>query len=511
MSSDDDAKFITLGPFLLDRLGRQVSRGGEKIALGGRAFDVLWALALAGGEAVTKEELLRQGWPGQTVDENNLQVQISGLRRALGDAVITTVPGRGYRLAVIPHTPRTLASDAIAGKPSVAVLPFANLSRRAGQEVMADGITDDLITELSRYHSFFVIARSTSFFYRGYAVDIRHVAKELGARYILTGTVRREVSRLRVTAQLTDAETANNLWAGKFDRPVRDIFAVQDEIIGAVGSAIRPTVDAAELRRALRKPPESLGAWEAYQRGLWHLLSHRLEELSAARVFFNRAIEIDQGLSAAYAGLASLYIVESGYFGLRPFEEGAILAANEARKAIALNPNDADAHAALAFALSNQRDYETAAEHIRHALDASPSCSAAYQVRGMNLLFSEEPSKAREDLVLARRLDPRGVHSVTTISVQIGMSHYFEHDYDQAAEILRRTIADNESNPMAYRWLAAALGQLGLTEEARRALDRAMSGWPDSFDRYTRKRAPWFRPHVFEHMLDGLRKAGWQP
>jgi adenylate cyclase len=112
---------------------------------------------------------------------------------------------------------------------------------------------------------------------------------------------------------------------------------------------------------------------------------------------------------------------------------------------------------------------------------------------------------------LARRLDPRGVHSVTTIPVQIGMSHYFEHAYDQAAEALRRTIADNESNPMAYRWLAAALGQLGLMEEARLALDRAMSGWPDSFDRYTRKRAPWFRPHVFEHMLDGLRKAGWQP
>jgi adenylate cyclase len=393
------------------------------------------------------------------------------------------------------------------GKPSIAVLSFTNMSADPEQEYFSDGVADDIITELSRIRSFFVIARNSSFTYKGRAIDIRQVARELGVRYVLEGGVRRNSERLRVTAQLVDAETGSHLWADRYERPLADLFALQDEIAAAVAKAIRPAIATAELRRALRKPPESLDAWDAYQKGLWHLLGQKAEDIPSARKYFARSLELDPTLASAHTSLAWLYIMEGGAFGLLPFEEASRLAAEEARKAVAADPDDADAHAMLAFALSNLRDFRSVANHIEQALAISPSCAGAYHVRGMNLLFSGHPSEARSDLAVAIQLDP---HRAQFFLLQVGMSHYFEGDYATAVAVLQGMISDNPSNPPAYRWLAASLAQLGRAEEASQALDMAKTSWPDSFRRYTEERAPWFRPEDFEHMLDGLRKAGWE-
>ena len=499
---------VAFGPFRLDRRGRSLTRAGAEITLGRRAFDVLCVLAAAGGEAVSKDALLDQVWPGLTVEENNLQVQISALRKTLGDGMIATIPGRGYRLIMVPSGGR-LPSDATAGKPSIAVLPFTNMSGDIEQEYFADGVADDIITELARVRSLFVIARNSSFAYRGRAVDVRQIASELNVRYILEGSVRRGADRLRITAQLVDAETGSHLWANRYDLPLQDLFALQDEITLAVAKAISPAVAEAEQRRALRKPPENLDAWEAYQRGLWHVQKYTVDDIAPARELFNRAIQLDPTLASAHVELARLYIIESGSYGLRPFEEAALLEAEQARIAVKLDPNDANAHAMLAFALHNCQEIDAALDHVETALSISPSCATAHQTRGYILNFSGHPTEGRESFLLAIQHDPRGMK--VPISSNIGMTYYFERDYQKAADSFRRTLADNPTDPQALRWFAAALGQLGRTDEASAALSEAFAKAPDAFERWTRQRPPWYRrPEDYEHMLDGLRKAGWQ-
>jgi TolB-like protein len=258
---------VVIGQFRLDRLNRRLTHAGASVSLGGRALDVLEVLAAGAGETVGKHTLLDQVWPGLTVEENTLQVHISALRKVLGQGAIITVPGRGYRLvmAAPDETP-----DSSAGQPSIAVLPFANLSGDIEQEYFADGIAEDIITELSRLPWLSVIARSSSFAYKGRALDIRQLGRDLAVRYVLEGSVRRSSDRLRVTAQLIDAGNGAHIWAERYDRTVTDLFAVQDEITEAVVIAIGGRVTDIERQRALRRPPASLSAWAAYQRGLWH-------------------------------------------------------------------------------------------------------------------------------------------------------------------------------------------------------------------------------------------------
>jgi adenylate cyclase len=497
---------VAFGPFRLDRRGRSLTRAGTEVSLGRRAFDLLCVLAAAGGEAVSKDVLLDQVWPGLTVEENNLQVQISALRKALGDGMIATIPGRGYRLTMMPSDGKP-SPDTTAGKPSIAVLPFTNMSGDIEQEYFADGVADDIITELARVRSLFVIARNSSFAYKGRVVDVRQIASELGVRYILEGRVRRGADRLRISAQLIDAETGNHVWVDRFDRPVQDLFALQDEIASTVARAISPAIATAELRRAMRKPPGSLDAWEAYQRGLSHLLTQKSEEIPRAREHFLAALTADPTLSGAYTGLAWLHIMESGAYGLAPFEGSSRMAAEQARKAVAADPNDPYAHAMLAFALSNLQNWKGVADHVERALAISPSCATAYHVRGMNRVFSGHPSEGRSDLFLALQFDP---HRSGLPLIQVAVSYYMQHNYEKAVEVLNGMVADHPSHPLANMRLAASLGQLGRKEEARRTLEIAMTLTPESFRRYTEARPPWLRPEDHEHMLDGLRKAGWQ-
>jgi adenylate cyclase len=195
-------------------------------------------------------------------------------------------------------------------KPSIAVLAFTNMSGDPAQEYFSDGIADDIITELSRNRSLLVIARGSSFTYKGRAIDVKRIARGLGVRYVLEGSVRRSAGRVRVTAQLIDAETGNHIWAERFDSALEDVFTVQDEITAAVVTAIVPAVADAELRRVLRKPPDSLGAWEAYQRGLWHYAKANATDNERAKEFLERAVALDPACSAPYAALARAYLDE---------------------------------------------------------------------------------------------------------------------------------------------------------------------------------------------------------
>jgi adenylate cyclase len=394
-------------------------------------------------------------------------------------------------------------------KPSIAVLAFANMSGDPEQEYFSDGIADDIITELSRIRWLFVIARNSSFAYKGNATDVKRIGRELGVRYVLEGSVRRGGQRIRVNAQLIDAETGNHIWADRYDRDLTDFFAVQDELTLAVTIAIGPAVADAERRRALRKLPSNLGAWETYQRGMWHLSRVRSEDVPRARELFNRALELDPALAAAHTGLGSLFLREGTMFASRPLLEALRLSGEEAQKALELDPNDAEAHGLRAEATGHRGDYTGSFHHVERALLVNPNCAMAHHIKGWLQIFTGQPAEGRGAILYGIRLDPRRA-SYPFVRSHLVMSYYIEGDYETTVAEAERVIADRPDHPYAYRWLAAALGQLGRSNEARAALDKALAIARDAFRLYVEQRVPWMSQAVYEHMLDGLRKAGWR-
>ena len=397
----------------------------------------------------------------------------------------------------------------IVGKPSIAVLAFTNMSGDVDQEYFSDGIADDIITELSHSHSLFVIARNSSFTYKGRAVDVKLAAHELGVRYVVEGSVRRSDGRIRVTAQLIDAETGSHIWAERYDRKDAEMFAIQDEITTAVVTAIHPAIADAELRRVLRKPPENLGAWDAYQRGLWHLAKNNSPDNEQAIDFFQRAIARDVTFTSAYVSLVAAYLDSGFTFTVRERGEARRFAEIWSRKAAEIDPQDAEVQVSLsAIALMFGR-WDEARECASLALSLNPYSPRANFVYGSSLIFNGQPVEGRKALLTGLRLNPNDPRTGGKLN-EVAISYYFERDYAGTVEAARRAIARFPENPLPYRWLAAALGQIGRSEEARDALHRTMSISPKAFDNYVLSRVPWHRPEDYEHMLEGLRKAGWQ-
>jgi adenylate cyclase len=392
-------------------------------------------------------------------------------------------------------------------KPSIAVLAFANMSGDPEQEYFSDGIAEDIITELSRNRLLFVIARNSSFTYKGHAVDTRQIARELGVRYLVEGSVRRDGNRIRITAQLIDAGIGSHIWAERYDRDVADIFAVQDEITLAIVASLGPAISQAEQQRAMQRPPDSLSAWEAYQRALTHWSTG--EGYAAAREFLERAVALDPRFAPPHAALASGYLSEAS-LGFRPLQDGVRLAEAEARTALRLDPESAIAHAVLAWVFGFQGDRVSALEEAEAAIALNPNDPQGHMIKGRILVFSGQHAEARASLATALRLDPRGP---TTSGVMMHrlIGSYLEGDYVASEAMARRTIRTYPQLPRPYAWLAATLGQLGRADEARTALDKAIAASPSYFGFITRSRPPYYhRVEDHEHLLDGLRKAGWQ-
>jgi adenylate cyclase len=433
----------------------------------------------------------------------------------LGEQTLKNIarPLRVYRVLVAGSAKyASQPSLALPDKPSVAVLPFTNMSGDPEQEYFADGIAEDIITALSRYPSLFVIARSSSFAFKGRAVDVKQVGHELGVRYVLEGGVRRAGNRIRISAQLVDADTGNHIWAERYDRDLADIFALQDEITEAVTIAVAPAIRDAELRRAVRKPTGNLDAWAAYQRGLWHLFKNNPDDNILAQGFFQQAIDLDPTFAGGYRGLALAFLQEASRPRTASAPDRRNSAESLARQAIALDGADAEAHATLSNALRGRGDYDGALAEAERALALNPNLASAHGVFGATLIFSGHPREGLVALERSIRLDPHAAdlaaqgYRLNTLA----LGHYFCGEYEAAVEAAKRAIRSDPNYPNAYRWLAAALGQLGRSAEAKEALEKAMAVGPVSFDMYVRQRVPWHRPEDYAHMLEGLRKAGWQ-
>src|SRR5882724_3621129 len=293
---------IHFGRFCLDLAQGGLLRDGKPVPLGNRALEILIVLASAKGEIVTKDELMAQVWPGRVVEENNIQVHVSALRKALDDgnatgSCVMTVPGRGYRLVGTPWAVSVDQAAAVpvskaAERPSIAVLAFQNMSDDPDQDHLTDGIVEEIITGLSRFQGLTVVARNSSFAYRGRAIDVRQIGRELGVRYVLEGSVRKAAGKVRIIGQLIDAATGMHLWADRFEGDLSDIFALQDRMTESVVSAIHPKLIQIEIDLAARRP-NNLSAYDLGRRALPHLYSWTRGGSAEALRLVSRALEID--------------------------------------------------------------------------------------------------------------------------------------------------------------------------------------------------------------------------
>jgi adenylate cyclase len=409
-------------------------------------------------------------------------------------------PVRVYRVPIGRSAPTERPALALPDKPSIAVLPFQNMSGDPEQEYFADGMVEDIITELSRIRWLFVIARNSTFAYKGQAVDVKQVARELGVRYVLEGSVRKGGNRVRVTAQLIDAASGAHVWAERYDRDLSDIFAVQDEITASVAGVIEPALAEAEQQRVLRKPPERLDAWEAYQRGLWHFNKYGPEENQTAQTFFRRAIALDPNFAPGHYGYALALQWEIWHFSTRPFSEVQGIPLEEARIAVSLDDKDATAHAVLAHMRMWGGEWEAAIAEARAALALNPNSSFVISMLGCVLGFGGYREEALDRLRQALRASP---HDPLTWlwTLWTGVLQFYSRKFDAAVETLHQVVRLRPGYAQAQVLMAASLAHLGRLDEARDLLSRAQVRDP----RY--QQMPWTRPEDNALRIEGVRLA----
>jgi len=392
-------------------------------------------------------------------------------------------------------------------KPSIAVLSFTNMSDEPEQEYFADGVAEDIITGLSRIRWFFVIARNSSFTYKGTAVDVKQVGRELGVQYVIEGSVRKAGNRVRITAQLINATTGQHVWAERYDRELEDIFSLQDEITETIVAAIEPELSAVERERARRKPPESLDAWDLYQRGLWHMYRFTKEDNLEAQRLFRRSIEIDPNFASTHAHLAyTLHIAAIMNFDEQG-SESLDKALRAGREAVALDEKDAMGHAVLARVYAMWREHGLAIEEAEIAIDLNPSLAQAYFGLGFALTFSGRMEEAVTQLEKAIRLSPHDPNLWSFVVVR-GWAHILMRQFEDAAFWSRKAVRMPNTQFWTQATLASALGHLGRSEEAQRAVADLYRVKPDFSLALVADVLPFAENGHRELFLDGLRKAG---
>ncbi len=425
------------------------------------------------------------------------------------------VPVQCYRVSLsLPEisalkTDKTAPTLVLPDKPSVAVLPFENMSGDPEQEFFADGMAEEIITALSRYRWFFVIARNSSFTYKGRAVDVTQVAKELGVRYVLEGSVRKAGNRVRVTAQLIDATTGNHIWAERYDRELDDIFALQDEITETIVAAIEPELGTVERERARRRPPENLDAWGSYQSGLWHLYDAvKRDSLAEAIRLFQRACELDPDFAAAYAELAYTHVAEIiRDLSVDP-EASLDEAADAAERAVALDARDPAARCALGRVLIFRHEYERAIGEMEAALGLNASYDRAFYCLGLAFLFGGKAEESISQFEMGIRLSPRSP-VLWAYWMMLGLAYINLKKYEEAAASFDKAIQQPNAAFMPFTYAAATLGQLGRVDEAQSMFAEAKRRNPNvSIDTVGNMVAHLELKSVEDWIIDGLGKAG---
>jgi TolB-like protein/Flp pilus assembly protein TadD len=506
--------------FTLDVARRELKRGGAAVALEPQVFDLLVYLIENRDRVVSRDDLIAAVWNGRVVSESTLASRINAARQALGDSgeaqrLIKTIQRKGVRFAGEAReaeTPPAAATTppatafAVPDRPSIAVLPFTNLSGDIEQDYFADGVTEEIIIALSRVRGFFVIARHSTFAYKNRPIDAKQAAGELGVRYVLSGSVRRAGDRVRVSAQLIDGATGNNIWARSYDRALPDIFALQDEITHTIVGAIEPELGRAERERATVKARD-LDAWSIYQRGMTRLYRYTREDLAEARTLFRQAIAVDPGLGPAHSGIAEAYFYEAVYGFAPSLDANRDKAIAPATQAVALDREDAAAHCTLGRIRYFRREYEAGISELRTALEINPSLALAHYGLGAAFVFSGRPAEAFVHLDAAIRFSPYDPN-MGSFLVRIAEAKHLTGDDEGAVTFALRAINQPHFQWSRYSVLIAALGQLGRVDEAQRYLNEITRVRPDYSIDFVRTMHPFSADMGIERYYDGLRKAG---
>src|SRR6516164_3343973 len=463
-------KEISFGPFRLHVDRCELLRDGQPVRIHRRALGILYALAEAKGEVVGKDELIARLWPGRIVEEGNLHVHVSALRKSLdehgeGHSFVVTVPGRGYRLVGLAGSPGAAVSAAqglpLPDKPSIAVLPFQNLSGDPDQEYFADGMVEDIMTALSKLRWFFVIARNSAFTYKGRAVDVKTIGRELGVRYVLEGSVRRGGTRLRVTVQLIDAQMGSHVWAARYDRDLADIFEIQDEIAERVFAAIEPELYAAEHIRSRRKTPGNLDAWECVISALSCIGQGTRGGDLEAEALCRRAIDINPDYGQAHSLLAwallRLTYWSGGLMAVLPE------VATEVQTALALDDRDPWAHLAQANLLMRTQHSSESVRAFRRALELNPNFALAHAFIGTPLNIQGAHDEAMRGAEYALRLSPNDRLVGVYAGRQMTNAYFRTQNYTECIVWARNIIERAPEDIWGRTWLTAALALLGDT------------------------------------------------
>lgn len=509
------AAILEFGPFRLDADAGILFHGAEPTPLGRRAVLLLALLVQRAGTPVSKDALIEAAWPSQTIEDSNLTVQIAAVRRTLADASaearwIETLPRRGYRYV----GPAVTASDAdrssapsltLPDRPSIAVLPFANLGGDAEQDYFADGMVDDIITGLSRINWLFVIARNSTFTYKGRAVDVKQVGRELGVRYVLEGSVRRTGGNARITGQLIDASTGMHVWAERYDRQSADIFALQDDIAMSVVGAIAPSLRRAEINRVKRKRPDSLDAYDLVLRAQPDVDSGMPEQVTQALVLLERAIALEPSYALAHGNAAMCHHCLFLRAGLR--EASRADSIRHARSAIAHGQDDAVALTLAGFSIGmDGHDRSAAFTALDAALAISPSSALTYILGSVMLGWGGDADRAIEWSQRGMRLSPFDSWAFAAFDAQ-AMGHFHRGRYEEACRAAYRSVQANPCHSITHVQLAAALAKLGRLQEARTTAARVLELHPTF--RYGRQfQGVNCAPALAASLGEALRTAG---
>jgi adenylate cyclase len=409
-------------------------------------------------------------------------------------------------------TPRVLPEVAppdfaLPSKPSIAILAFENMSNDPEQNFFAEGISEDIITELSKFRSFFVIARNSSFAFKAQSTDVKEIGRKLGVRYVVEGSVRRAGDRVRITAQLIDAIDDKHLWADRYDRELEDIFAVQDEVTQAIVTTIEPQLISSERQRARRKPTKNLNAWESYQRGLWHIYQYNPEDTIKALEFLEKAIQLDPNFSSAYGGFAFAMYVHL-LMGISRDRDGDLERGLKAGlTAVSIDENDPFAHVGLGRIRIIRAEHKQAIASFDRAIELNPSFALAHYGKAHCLWHCGHPDQAINSHDEAMRLSPRDPLMWTFLASK-AIALYMLQRYEEALDCSHRA----QQYPITAIWAhmgeLATLGVLNRQEEAQEALERALILQPDLSISFVKQALPITHAASMEHFIDGLTKAG---
>jgi TolB-like protein/Flp pilus assembly protein TadD len=517
----------SFGNYSLDVDQQELRREEDLVSVEPQVLDLLLFLIRNRERVVSKDDLITHVWNGRVVSDSTLTSRISAARRALGDdgqsqRFIRTIARKGVRFVAdvsenhrschlrtagtalnTDHNP-VWASQQV-DRPSIAVLPFKNMSGDPEQDYFSDGVTEDIITALSRLKWFYVIARNSTFALKGSNVDLREVGLDLGVQYLLKGSIRKSGNRMRVTAQLADAATGTYIWAEQYDRELVELFALQDEITARVIAAIEPKLLATEGRRSQTRSIDELDAWDLVARAVTQFWKLAPAESEAAIAILHRAVQRYPKYASAHSLLAFALLI-AGHMGWRSSAEDRELADRLAHRAVELEDEDPWPFMALGYLAFTARRTDDSVGFYRSAAERNPNFAAAYGFAGWALSHDGRTDDAIEYLHTAIRMSPRDPFNVFYM-VGFAAAHYMASRYDEAADWARRALDVRSSHLGARRKLCASLAQAGRIEEAQSEMKQLKELQPHLSIAWVKQYVP-YTPRPMRHFLVGMRKAG---